>query len=253
MPDEYQITSPTSHTPPIIRHDNPPKKSHTAQSQSSSKEINDHIQKHIGKIESIFLDETDSDHLNININWVKPTTKRPVYTLITSGMSDLPMTIPKDSHEPKHVELIMTLPSYWKFDEKSLNALNGDQWYWPIDLLKDLAKFPHQHNANLGPYHILPNSDPPQPYGQTTDLCCAFITPSVLTSTRFNQLKINENKKIHFYSVVGLFQEEMDYKLQHGTEALVLKLQELGLKDIVYPQRNACIPQKNKKRRFGFF
>jgi hypothetical protein len=55
--------------------------------------IEAHIEKHIGKIEAV-MHEIASDIVHIDVHVIVPAAERNFYTLITSGMSDLPMVIP---------------------------------------------------------------------------------------------------------------------------------------------------------------
>ena len=57
--------------------------------------ISDHIEEHIGKVHMVFH-ELVSDLVHIDVHWVKPTRKRNWHTLVTSGMSDLPMVVPDE-------------------------------------------------------------------------------------------------------------------------------------------------------------
>lgn len=52
-----------------------------------------HIEKNIGKIENVFH-EISSDFIHVDIYIITPTKEKPYYTLVTSGMSSLPQTVP---------------------------------------------------------------------------------------------------------------------------------------------------------------
>src|SRR5690606_27736593 len=81
--------------------------------------------------------------------------------LVTSGMSDLPMSVPEDAGCPGFAELMVTLPAGWKLDQASFQDEN---WYWPVRLLKSLARLPHKHATWLGFGHTVPNGHPAGPY-----------------------------------------------------------------------------------------
>jgi Suppressor of fused protein (SUFU) len=53
--------------------------------------ISNHIETHLAPIETVFH-EIMSDTVHIDIHFVKPTPDFPYVRLITSGMSDLPMS-----------------------------------------------------------------------------------------------------------------------------------------------------------------
>lgn len=59
---------------------------------SNMEEIEAHIERHVGKISMVFH-EVLSDIVHIDIHQIPPTDDRPYWTLVTSGMSDLPMSV----------------------------------------------------------------------------------------------------------------------------------------------------------------
>jgi hypothetical protein len=64
----------------------------------------------------------------------------------------------------------------------------------------------------------------------------------------FYTLEINKEKLINFFSIVPLYQEEMDFKLQYGTDALLAKFNRFGVSDIINPNRKNVA-----KKQFGLF
>lgn len=196
-------------------------------------QISDHIEKHLGKVETVFH-EIVSDTVHIDVHFVKPTSEFPFVRLITSGMSDLPMTTPVGSDAPQFVELLTTLPADWHLDQKSFES---ETWYWPVRLLKSLARLPHSYKTWLGWGHTIPNGDPPEPYAKNTRLCGSIVLPSITVSDNFHTLFIDDRKTITFYSVVPLYEEEMNFKLRSGTDALLDKLSKRNVTDIIDPSR----------------
>lgn len=178
--------------------------------------ITEHIQQHIGKVATVFH-ELVSDLVHIDIHIVNPTPERNYYTLVTSGMSDKPMTTPPGCEELRHAELMLSLPPDW--------PMGNEEWkkeenYWPVRALKFLARLPHEYQTWLGMMHTIPNGDPSRPFADSTRLCGAIILPPLRIKPEFHQLEISPEKTINFYAVVPLHADEMDFKLKHGAEAL---------------------------------
>lgn len=192
-------------------------------------QISDHIEKHLGPIETVFH-EIVSDVVHIDVHIVKPTPDFPYVRLVTSGMSDLPMAIPDQADVPKYAELIITLPPEWKTDQASFA---DEAWYWPVRLIKVLARLPHKHNTWLGFGHTIPNGDPAEPYAASTSLCGAIVLPSITAPPQFRALEIPGIKTVNFYSVVPLYEKEMEFKLRLGTDKLLERFDRKGLNDIV--------------------
>ncbi|MCB1582220.1 MAG: suppressor of fused domain protein [Xanthomonadales bacterium] len=215
-----------------------------AHGEECIEEISDHIERHIGEIHLVYH-ELVSDTVHIDVHHVAPTNECPFHTLITSGMSDLPMAVPEDSGMPKHLELMILLPKNWKISQEDFQ---NEQWYWPVRTLKFLARFPHKYDTWLGYGHTIPNGNPAEPYAENTRLNGAILLPPVSVPREFLTLEIDKDKTIEFNCIVPLYEEEMNYKLDKGSDALLDKFDKHGVSDVV------DIKRKNiAKKRFGLF
>lgn len=187
-----------------------------------TEKISKHIETHLGPIAKV-LHELASDLVHVDIYWIKPSHERPYHTLVTSGMSDMPMTVPEEWAKYQYAELMMHVPKDWPLDQKSWN---NPLLFWPIHWLKLLARLPHEFSTFLLEGHTIPNGDPPLPFAPSTKLCCMCLTQPVSTSPEFKILQADDSKTIYFWNVFPLYREEMDYKLEQGMSALLMKLQE---------------------------
>ncbi|MFO1251389.1 MAG: suppressor of fused domain protein [Inhella sp.] len=228
---------------PIHRHGEPNAWA-PPQGEEFIEEISAHIEKHLGPVESVFH-EILSDTVHIDVHIVRPTPDFPFIRLVSSGMSDLPMSVPDEIDAPRYAELMMTLPAVWRLDQASLE---DEAWYWPVRLIKTLARLPHKYATWLGFGHTVPNGDPAEPYAANTGLCGAIVLPSVTVPAEFHTLDIPGIKQVTFYSVVPLHQKEMELKLRLGTDKLLDRFDRKGLNDIVDVKR-ADVTTK----RFGFW
>jgi hypothetical protein len=226
---------------PILQH-GPAAPRQVPRGEMSLEEISNHIEAHLGKVDFVFH-ELVSDTVHIDIHIVKPQKSFPFVRLVTSGMSDLPMTIPEDASVPRFAEVMVTLPATWALDQESFQ---DERWYWPVRLLKELARLPHKHGTWLGFGHTVPNGDPSEPYAANTKLCGALILPSVTVPDEFHTLRIDEAKEITFFSVVPLYADEMALKLREGVDELLDKFDSAELTDVIDPLRRSVL-----KKRFG--
>lgn len=204
-------------------------------------EITEHIERHLGKIARVFR-ETESDAVHLDVYHVEPTTEFPCHRLITSGMSDLPMIFPEDIETRYDLELTIALPAHWRVDEDSFE---DEKWYWPVRLLKELARFPHKYSTWLYFGHTIPNSNPPEPYTTDSNLRCALLLPPATCPSEFRVLEIPPDRKILFLAVVPLYEDEMNYKLEHGLNALIEKFDQAQLEDIIDPKRPSVLRTGN--------
>jgi hypothetical protein len=198
-----------------------------------------HIEKHIGPPNQVFH-EIVSDIVHIDVHLVAPTPARNYYTLVTSGMSERPMHVPEGAEELRYGELSICLPPTWKLDQESFK---DEQNYWPVRWLKVLARFPHEYETWLGEGHTIPTGDPPEPYAKNTKFCCMLLAGSALADEGFDTLELSD-RNIHFWSLIPLYVEEMNYKLKQGFEPLLEKLSKVGgpdeLEVVHINRRNAC-------------
>ncbi|GGG72025.1 suppressor of fused domain protein [Paenibacillus radicis (ex Gao et al. 2016)] len=231
----------------IYRHQASDKPFTPAQGDTASIDlISEHVEKHIGPIESVYH-EIISDLIHLDILFVPPTKERDYMTLVTCGMSNLPMTVPEGAEAFRYAELMICLPASWKISEESFKS---EEHYWPIRSLKTLARLPHEYNTWLYADHTIPNNNPVENYAKNTKLSGMMLTlPTAVESpNEFYTLAISPDKEVHFFNLLPLYNEEMNYKLKHGADALLEKLDQAGINLIVDPSRkNTC------KKRFGLF
>jgi hypothetical protein len=222
---------------PIYRHEPGAARSRPVAASQSAELISQHIATHIGEVSSVFH-EIVSDLVHIDINIVDPSLTRPFYTLITSGMSDRPMRAPKGFQLMTRAELMLCLPADWPMGQK---AFKSDSNYWPLRVLKELARLPHEYSTWLWAAHTVPNGDPPKRYSNKTRLCCALLSSPQLTPESFSHVEAGLGKVIYFHSVVPIYREEMDFKLAEGVDALEERLREANVTELLDLKRvNVC-------------
>ena len=114
--------------------------------------IEGHIQQYFGNFETVFH-ELSSPDIHVDICVVPPSEEHDYYTLVTMGMGAHRMNVPEELAEYKleRAELAIALPKDWKLKYEDLK---DERWYWPIRLLKDLARLAYcqRHLAGLWPH-----------------------------------------------------------------------------------------------------
>jgi hypothetical protein len=195
--------------------------------------ISEHIETHLGKITNV-LHELISDLVHLDVYHVGPTKERPYHTLITGGMSDLPMTVPEEAPSARYAELLIKLPASWPLSQEECK---DERNYWPVRWLKMLGRLPHEYNTWLSWGHTVPNGDPPRPFAFGIGFCCLMLIAPLAVPDGFHELKVNDEKTVHFYGLIPLYREEMDYKLNHGADALLKRLGTQGVSDVIDVRR----------------
>lgn len=203
--------------------------------------ITNHIEKNIGKISTVFH-EIISDDLHIDICHIKSGFFRKYETLVTMGMSALPMNVPDDWDEPKYIELMILLPKGWPL--KKDDFLNENN-YWPIRLLKDLARHVHHNSTYLGYAHtaaFAKSASDLEPYADNTQFCASIILPSITLREESLALKREgNNNDIFFFTVIPLFKEELLFKINNGIDQLMELFDAFNINDVVNINRRSVI------------
>lgn len=195
-------------------------------------EIEAHVEKYIGKIETVYH-ELVSDLVHIDVLFVPPTEEFPYQVLVTSGVSDKSMNVPPGVEKFRNVELLIALPPDWPLTQEDLKAESN---YWPIYWLKMVGRLPHEYKTWIGWGHSIPNGDPAAPIADT-DFVGVTLSPPFMFPMEFFQLPIGENEFVTFLVVVPVYKEEMELKLSAGNEELEKRLVDASVGFTVDPKR----------------
>ena len=194
--------------------------------------VEEHIRKYFGEIGHVFHELVSPD-IHVDICVVPPDREREYYTLVTMGMGARRMQVPEElaKYRLERAELAIALPPDWRLDEDSMK---DERWYWPVRLLKVLARLPIQSDTWLGWGHTMDNQ---RPFAEDTKLCGAILgEPQNIRKEGFF-CHLPGGEEINFYQVIPLHREELEYKLEHNAEALREKLEEADF--VVHPDRPA--------------
>ena len=193
-----------------------------------------HIQQYFGKFENVFH-ELSSPDIHVDICVVPPSGDRDYYTLVTMGMGAHRMNVPEELAEYKleRAELAIALPGNWKLKREDLK---NERWYWPIRLLKTLARLPIASDTWLGFGHTMDNEED---FAKDTKLCAAILTGPQDTEDGSEVCILPSGEEVNFYQVIPLYRDELEYKLAHDADALLDKMN--GISFVVEPDRQDAI------------
>ena len=192
--------------------------------------VEEHIQQYFGKFENVFH-ELDSPDIHVDICVVPPSEERDYYTLVTMGMGAHRMNVPEELAEYKleRAELVIALPGNWKLKHEDLK---NERWYWPIRLLKTLARLPIASDTWLGFGHTMDNEED---FAKDTKLCAAMLTGPQDTEDGSEVCILPSGEEVNFYQVIPLYREELEYKMEHDADALLDKMD--GISFVTYNTR----------------
>ncbi len=196
--------------------------------------VEGHIDQYFGNVENVFHELVSPD-IHVDICVVPPSEERDYYTLVTMGMGAHRMNVPEELAEYKleRAELAIALPADWKLDQESMK---DEKWYWPIRLLKSLARLPINCDSWLGHGHTVENREP---FAENTKLCTAILIDPQGTEDGSEFCTLPGGGEVNFYQVIPLYVDELDYKLEHDADALLNKMR--GISFVVNPTRQNAI------------
>jgi len=173
--------------------------------------------------------------------FVPATAQRPYHVLVTSGVSDEPMTVPAGHEALNRAELLIALPRDWPLSEESFK---DEANYWPLRWLKIVGRLPHQYQTWIGMGHTIPHGDPPEPIADTQFVGVMLSAPFWLPGEFFG-LKTQSGDVITFYTLVPLYAEEMDLKLKKGADELEKRFDERDIGFILDTRRKNVAKKKS--------
>lgn len=162
--------------------------------------------------------EMMSDLIHIDVFVWAPEANRPWWTLVTVGMSDRPMRVPRTARRagaPRHLELFVRAP-----EDADVELVA----HW----LRTLARVPHEYETFFAEGHTIPNGDPAEPFVDGSEMAGWMTWGPSVASGLVGQLA-EAPEPVGLLGVTPLSPPEIAHKLEAGAEDLVLRLEQGGI------------------------
>ena len=176
-----------------------------------------------GDYKNVFHEIASPDvHLDVCI--VDPTEEEPYYKLVTMGAGAYKMQIPEQwqKYQLNYAEYVICLPKDW-------NLNSGDNTdYWPVKLLKDVARLPIWCDTWLSYGHTTQSDEEGSAYASNTGFNSVVLNFAANKKGDI-RLIMPSGKTINFYEIVPLYPEELQYKIENGADALFELFEEKGI------------------------
>jgi hypothetical protein len=165
---------------------------------------------------------------HVDVYHFPPDGKRAFHTLVTAGMSDLPMNAPRQlGAAVRRAELVL----YASEDRGEYR-----------ELLRRLAHFPHDNDTWLHWGHTMPNGTPPQPLFDFTALDTLFFMPTILRpDAQLGERLAWECEPVNLVWCVPISTAECALKLERGEDALYDLFQERQHPFVFDPGRGSYV------------
>lgn len=192
-----------------------------------------HIEKYYGKFEGVFH-ELISPDIHVDIAMIAPRPERNYWVMVTMGMGVKPMNVPSELKEYRleRAEIMICLPPDWEIEN------NDEEWYWPLRWLKIMARLPGDADTWLGWGHSVPKGEP---MASNTALSGVMLVNPGTFETEAYACELPGGDVVNFYQMLPLYDEEMNYKLKNGAEALLGKMDDEMLEYMRPDRKNACL------------
>lgn len=217
-----------------------------------------HLRTHLGEWDSV-IGEEFSELIQLDLHLYRPTDERPWITLVTSGMSDRPMT--NEQGVEVRRELLMGLPREWPaFTDGPRPVREGehewslleDEVNWPIGLLKYFALVHAEADSFLRWGYIVVNNYE-EPYAYVTSFVAAMIGPPVGYDPQLMKAETPRGE-VEYLAVYPLTDPELEFmyancaKDEYNAE-LLAALGDAGVTAVLDPARASVIDESGSVRR----
>jgi hypothetical protein len=167
--------------------------------------------------------------LPIELRVTKPTADRPFYTLMTWGMSGRPMSVPAGMEDLAFAEVCLCLRA---------DGPAPDDDYWPVRLLKAVARYPHLTKTWVAWGSTVEN---PQPYDPAKRFVGALLTAPALLPMGAEEVTREDGRIVRYLAVVPLTGTELRFAREHDPEELDERLTRAGVTELVNPDRPSVV------------
>ena len=179
--------------------------------------VSEYIKQQYGEFD-IVAHELVSPDIHCDIAIVPPTDDQPYYKLVTMGAGAFKMNVPEDlkSDVYERAEYVVFLPADWNIKS------DKEEDYWPIRMLKTVARLPVSMDDWLFYRHTVNLTDDESPVAVNTGFnsCVLFISFGK-GNKPVEPLKLDlSDKEVAFFQLVPLYPEELQFKLEHSFDEL---------------------------------
>jgi hypothetical protein len=163
-----------------------------------------HYQEHFGPLTEPVMRSRDGKVPTVDVYSFRPNDVRDYWTFITSGMSDVPQSLPEGTPEifARRTELLMYAT---------------ESAPWRLFALKLLAEYPFEQGTWIHAWHSV---DVGAPLSPESSLSALFLLPPAMEDPqRFDRLEI-AGERVNILWVVPITAAEQAFALERGPQAL---------------------------------
>lgn len=201
--------------------------------------VSAYIEQQYGESELVGHEMVSPD-IHCDIVIVNPTEEQPYYKLVTMGAGAYQMNVPKElkSDVCNRAEYVIFLPEDWNLQS------DKEEDYWPIRMLKTVARLTINTEDWLYYGHTVNLTDDGRPVAQNTKFNSCVLLPSMNKEGQMvKPLKLGMfGKKVAFIQIFPLYQEELEYKMEHSLDEMMEMYGDEMISDLIVNihRKNFC-------------
>ncbi len=204
------------------------------------------LPEHIGQFidgEPTVFHETHSDHMHLDIFMWEPTAQRPIWTMVTAGLSAHPMKVPAGAEYYERAELVLTLPGDWPSvsEIQRMPDSRAKRFSWPILVMKQLARMTYLYDTWLGYGHSTRarrTIHQTYPKSEFSGLLIEQVLSMPTDATTF----MVEGHTVHCLGLYALYPAELQFILETphgGAHEMMHRFENANLHEGIFPGRPA--------------
>ena len=187
--------------------------------------ISAYIEQQYGEFETVGH-EVASPDIHCDIVIVPPTEEHPYYKLVTMGAGAYKMNVPKELKGDvcDRAEYVIFLPKDWNLKS------NKEEYHWPFEMMQIITRLTIYTDDWLGFGHTVNLTEDGSPVAENTKFNSCVLIPSLGKEEQYVEpLKLDYfGKKVAFFQIYLLYQEELEFKLEHSLDELIDKIEADG-------------------------
>jgi Suppressor of fused protein (SUFU) len=199
--------------------------------------ITRHIETYFGT-DFFVLHEEKSALVHIDVNVVLPSLIRPYYTLLTSGMSDRRMKVRRGVTDSALAEVCLCLPKEWPINQNNMDWATPE-FFWPIAVLKNVARYPHLHETWLSRAHTIGSIEHPSRLDPQGRFIGVLLLEPLTFPAGAERVVAEDGGAIRYLAVVPVLATELAFKRKFGTAALEERLAAANFTELLDPERQS--------------
>ena len=139
--------------------------------------------------------------------------------------------------------MLINLPRDWKLTKADCRE---ERWSWPIRMMLATAHFAMEDpEVGLESRTTLDEGEDGIPFAENTELRGEILLcPGVFGADSFF-CRLPDGDEVNFYQVIPLYREEIQYKLEHGSDALLDLCPDESL-EVINPHRLNVVTDREK-------